>query len=324
MSAGIAGPRPRIAAFPKGYFDEILSGDGMTIEDFICRAPSLELDGVELYPGFLADTSSSTLTHLLTVAQDSGVELPMMCSSPDFIDPRPGAWERAVGHMRELVDAMVELAPGQRWRSVRVLSGQAWPEVDEEEGIARAVEGIKAVLAYAAPRGVWAVMENHYKDGLWNYTEFAQSSRRFLAIVTQIDSPWFGVNFDPSNAIVAGEDPLELLAHVVGRVSSMGASDRSLRPGHRMEELEAHRGHGYPEALQHGVVGQGLNDYPAIMSMLSAASFRGWISIEDGESQGEQGFADIHASARYLAGLIDRYWPLADGAATATEPSTIS
>jgi sugar phosphate isomerase/epimerase len=325
MSAGTAGPRPKIAAFPKGYFDEILSGRGLTIEDFIRRAPGLELDGVELYPGFLADTSTATLSHLRTVAEDVGVELPMMCSSPDFVDPRPGAWERAVGQMRELVDAMVELAPDAPWRSVRVLSGQAWPGVDEEEGIARAVEGIEAVLAYAAPRGVWAVMENHYKDGLWNYREFAQSSRLFLAIVSRIDSPWFGVNFDPSNAIVAGEDPLELLGHVVGRVRSVGASDRSLRPGHQLEELEAHRGHGYPEALQHGVVGQGLNDYPAILSTLSAAGFRGWISIEDGESQGEQGFADIRASARYLAELVDRYWPSADGTTEGpTRPSATS
>jgi sugar phosphate isomerase/epimerase len=315
-ASGTAGPRPRIAAFPKGYFDEILSGGGMTIEDFIRRAPSLELDGVELYPGFLADTSSAGLARLLALAEDTGVELPMMCSSPDFTDPRPGAWERAVGEMRELVDVMVALAPGPRWRTVSFLSAHPSPEVGEEEGIARAVAGIQAVLAYAAPRGVWAVMENHYKDGLWNYPEFAQSGRRFLAVVRQIDSPWFGVNFDPSNAIVAGEDPLELLGHVVGQVRSVGASDRSLRPGHRMEELEAHRGRGYPEALQHGVVGQGLNDYPTILSTLSAAGFGGWISIEDGESQGEQGFADIHASARYLAGLVDRYWPPTDGSAT--------
>jgi sugar phosphate isomerase/epimerase len=88
----------------------------------------------------------------------------------------------------------------------------------------------------------------------------------------------------------------------------MGASDRSLRPGHSIEELEAHVGQGYPEALQHGVIGHGLNDYPAMLSKLSAAGFCGWISIEDGEAQGEQGFADIAASARYLAGLVDGYW----------------
>jgi len=284
---GSCGHKPRIAAFPKGLFYELISGEGMTIEDFVRRAPSLGIEGVELYPGFLTDNDSRTLKRLRTVAEDVGIELPMMCSSPDFIDPRPGAWERAVERMRELVDVMVELALDTGWRSVRVLSGQDWPGVPEEEGIARAIEGIEAVLAYSARRSVWAVMENHYKDGLWTYREFAQSSNRFLAIVDRINSPWFGVNFDPSNALVAGEDPLGLLEKVIHRVRSMGASDRSLRPGHSIEELEAHVGQGYPEALQHGVIGHGLNDYPAMLSKLSAAGFCGWISIEDGEAQGE-------------------------------------
>jgi sugar phosphate isomerase/epimerase len=301
--------KPRLAAFPKAFFQQLLTGGPMSIEDFIRRAPALGLEGVELYPGFLGGTDDGTLTRLLRVADDVGVELPMMCSSPDFIDPRPGAWERAVDKMRELVDVMTVLAPRSSWRSVRVLSGQAWPGVPEDEGIRRAVEGIQAVLAYAAPKQVSVVMENHYKDGLWEYPEFALTSRRFLAIVDQLGSPWFGINFDPSNAIVAGEDPLDLLDRVVGRVRSMGASDRSLRAGYNLEDLQAHRGQGYSEALLHGVVGQGLNDYPTILSRLAQAGFGGWISIEDGEAGGERGYLDIAASARFLAELVDRYWP---------------
>jgi sugar phosphate isomerase/epimerase len=301
--------RPRIAAFPKGFFNQFIARSGLTIEDFIRRSARLGLAGVELYPRFLSGTDDASVTRLREVSEAAGVELPMMCSSPDFVDPAPGAWQRAVEHMRELVDVMVELAPHGGWRSVRVLSGQAWPNVPEAEGIARAIEGIEAVLSYAGQKGVWVVMENHYKDGLWTYPEFAQSSSRFLAIVEKLASPWFGVNFDPSNAIVAGEDPLWLLERVIDRVRSLGASDRSLRPGFSHEDLQRHRGEGYPTALQHGVVGQGLNDYPAIMSRLASVGFTGWISIEDGEAGGEQGFADIAASAKYLKQRIDEYWP---------------
>jgi sugar phosphate isomerase/epimerase len=300
---------PRLAAFPKGFFHQLIERHDLTIEDFIRRAPSLGVAGVELYPRFLPGTSDLDVARLRHVAEVAEIELPMMCSSPDFTNPAPGAWNRAVVGMREMVDVMVELNPSGQWRSVRVLSGQDWPGVTESDGLAQAVAGIKAVLGYAEPKGVWVVLENHYKDGLWTYPEFARSSSRFLHILSKIESPLFGVNFDPSNAIMAGEDPLELLDLVLPRVRSMGASDRSLRPGYNINDLEAHTGTGYPEALTHGVVGEGLNDYLAIFSRLSTAGFRGWISIEDGAAGGEQGYADIASSARFLRALMAKYWP---------------
>ena len=72
-------------------------------------------------------------------------------------------------------------------------------------------------------------MENHYKDNYWKYPEFAQKMDVFVEIVDQIDSPWFGVNYDPSNTILAGEDPLVLLDRVKDRVVTMHASDRYLK-----------------------------------------------------------------------------------------------
>ena len=59
--------------------------------------------------------------------------------------------------------------------------------------------------------GVTLVIENHYKDDFWTEPEFAQMMDVFVDLVSRIDSPIFGVQFDPSNAIAAGEEPLELL-----------------------------------------------------------------------------------------------------------------
>jgi sugar phosphate isomerase/epimerase len=300
--------RPRIGAFPKGYFDQLVARQSLTIEDWIRAASGLGIEGVELYPRFLASTDVGYLRTLRRIADDAGLELPMMCSSPDFVDPAPGAWAAAVHHMRECIDVMAELGRGREWRSVRVLSGQRWPDLDQRAAVDRVVTGIHEVLRYAGERDVQVVMENHYKDSLWTYPEFAQQSAVFLEIVDRIDSPWFGVNFDPSNALVVGDDPVELLDRVVDRVVTMHASDRSLAPGYSLTEFEAHRGLGYPQGLDHGITGQGLNDYPVIMERLAAHGFHGWISIEDGERQGEQGMADIAASATFLADLVARYW----------------
>ncbi|MFK4997154.1 sugar phosphate isomerase/epimerase family protein [Bacillus sp. N9] len=73
---------------------------------------------------------------------------------------------------------------------------------------------MRQLLPYAEKKQVHLVMENHYKDGPWIYPEFAQKSTVYLEIIDQICSPWFGVNYDPSNVIFAGEEPLVLLEKV--------------------------------------------------------------------------------------------------------------
>ena len=147
-------------------------------------------------------------------------------------------------------------------------------------------------------------MENHYKEGYWLYPEFAQHLDVFLEIVGQIDSPWFGVNYDPSNAIVAGEDPLAVLSAVKRRVVSMHASDRYLASG-TLEDLKQHEGAvGYASGLKHGVIGKGLNDYDAIFSTLKAEGFDGWVSIEDGEN----GMDELRESVRFLRAKLAEHF----------------
>src|SRR3954467_5629338 len=99
------------------------------------------------------------------------------------------------------------------------------------EGVARTIEGISRPRGYAAPRGVTLCMENHYKDGTWRYPEFAQPEDIFLEIIDRIDSPFFGVQYDPSNATVGGFAPVRFLEKVRARVVTMHASDRYLAPG---------------------------------------------------------------------------------------------
>ena len=94
----------------------------------------------------------------------------------------------------------------------RVLSGQRYPEVPRAQGVEWVVESINALLPVAREYDVVLAMENHYKDGYWLWPEFAQKMDVFLEIVDAIDDrTHFGVQYDPSNAIVAGDDPIELL-----------------------------------------------------------------------------------------------------------------
>ena len=97
------------------------------------------------------------------------------------------------------------------------------------------------------------------------------------------DSPYLGVQYDPSNALVGGFDPIAFLEKVKHRVVTMHASDRFLVPGTTLDELRLQDGTiGYPDQLKHGETGRGSNDYDAIFRILRSVDFTGWISVEDG------------------------------------------
>ena len=283
----------KLAAFPKCYMDELVRDRTMSIFQWIEMAADLPVDGLELYDGFLESFEDAYLGKVSAALAGHNLAMPMMCYSPDFT--RPSAEERReeVEREKRVVDVTVRLGG----KFCRVLSGQRRPEVPRQQGVRWVVECIRELVEYSSARGVVLAIENHYKDNFWAHPEFAQQQDVFLEIVNQIDSPWFGVQFDPSNAIVAGEDPLELLEKVKHRVVTMHASDRHLKPGHTIEELKAAEDSvGYASILAHGVIGKGMNDYPHIFRTLREVGFTGWVSIEDGVN----GLEEIRASAEFL------------------------
>lgn len=188
----------------------------------------------------------------------------------------------------------------------RVLSGQRRPELSTEEGIRLAAESIEACLPYAEERGITLIIENHYKDDFWEYPEFAQKMDVFTKLVDRIHHKNFGVNYDPSNTYLAGEDPIDLLKKVSHRVVTMHASDRYLKYG-TIEDLRKEEGGatGYAKRLSHGEIGKGLNDYDAIFTELKSKGFDGWISIEDGVD----GMDQLERSVTFLRKKIKQYWP---------------
>ncbi len=167
-----------------------------------------------------------------------------------------------------------------------------------------AADSIAACLPHAAACGITLILENHYKDNYWTHPEFAQKIDVFCDLVARIDSPHFGVNYDPSNAILAGDDPLELLSRVKRRVVTMHASDRYLAEG-TIEDLRREEDSvGYARRLRHGTIGRGMNDYDAIFRELAGVGFDGWVSIEDGVD----GIDQLRESVAFLRAKMALYW----------------
>lgn len=292
---------PRISVFPKCYFDELTAGR-RSFAAWIHDAAALGGEGIEHYDGFFRSLEPADVDPIARALADTGQITSMICFSPDFTHPDADERRRQVERQNAAIDLTVRLGA----RHCRTLSGQRYPGLTRSEGISRTLDGLRRSLDYAARRGVVLCLENHYKDGQWRYPEFAQPEDIFLEVVEQVDSPFFGVQYDPSNAVVGGYDPIRFLEKIRDRVVTMHASDRYLAPGASLEDLQQSDGStGYAAALRHGETGQGMNDYDAIFRLLAEAGFSGWISIEDGMN----GLDEIRRSAEFLKRKRAEYWP---------------
>jgi sugar phosphate isomerase/epimerase len=292
---------PRLSAFPKAYMQALCKDGTMTVSEWIALAATLDVEGLEWYAGFLEMADESNWIRFRREVEATGRVIPMMCCSPDFTHPDQAFRDREIEKQKRWIN-MTHILGGSY---CRVLSGQRRPELSIEEGIRLAAESIYACLPYAEERGITLILENHYKDDFWEFPEFAQKMEIFCQLVDAVEHPNFGVNYDPSNTYLAGEDPLELLRRVSHRVVTMHASDRYLAEG-TIEDLRREEGGamGYAKRLRHGEIGKGLNDYDAIFTELKRVGFDGWISIEDGVD----GIDQLARSVTFLKEKIASYW----------------
>lgn len=299
----------RISAFPKCYLDDIAGDRSMSVFDWIEMAKTLPAEGLEMYEGFFVSLDDGYLSEVRDAIADAGFAMPMLCCSPDFTNPDPDERKRAVEREARMI--RVTRLLGGPGAVCRALSGQRYPQVSREQGLEWVVECIERLLPVARENEIILGLENHYKDGFWRYPEFAQKMDVFLELLNAIpERDCFGVQYDPSNAIVAGDDPIALLQAVKRRVVSMHASDRFLADGYTLDDLRDSDGSiGYSPALQHGVTGKGLNDFDNIFEILSEVGFDGWVSIEDGMN----GMDEMRDSLEFLHKMREKYFPSATG-----------
>ena len=292
----------KIAAFPKCYLEMI--PQQMSVFEWIEMSKPLGAEGLEMYERFFTSLDDAYIDTVGEALQKADYAMPMLCCSPDFTNPDADGRKRAFDFEVEMIRVTRRLG-GPR-SCCRVLTGQRYPEVSVEQGLAWVSEAIHQLLPIAREYDVILALENHYKDGFWKYPEFAQKKEIFMQVLAAIpDRTHFGVQYDPSNAIVAGDDPIEVLKATVDRVVSMHASDRYLVPGASLDDLRQSDGTiGYSPNLRHGVTGKGLNDYDQIFSILSKAGYQGWVSIEDGMN----GMEEMKESVDFLKRMREKYF----------------
>lgn len=173
----------------------------LTLEDFIDDCARMGLDGTELTSYYFpADADERYLLSLKRRAFLLGLDVSGTAVGNDFCHPPGEKRDEQIALVNKWVDrAAVLTAP-----VIRIFSGRPGKGQSAEEAHRLAVEGIQQCCDYAATKGVFLALENH--GGLTTEPE------GLLALVRDVDSPWFGVNVDTGNFHTA--DPYADLARI--------------------------------------------------------------------------------------------------------------
>jgi sugar phosphate isomerase/epimerase len=166
----------------------------MDLFGFVDLAADLGLDAVEPTSYYFPpDVGTEYLHRLKQHAFALGLDVSGTSVGNNFCVPPGAERDKQLQLVRTWVDHAAELdAP-----VIRIFAGTVPRGETEEVAVARAIEGIKSSLPYAAEKGVALALENH--GGI------TATPAQILKIVNAVDAPNFGVNLDTGN--FHGEDP---------------------------------------------------------------------------------------------------------------------
>jgi len=189
-------PQPRNTA-PKFKFSlaaysyrNLLKGKAATLQlaDFIDDCAKMQLEGTELTSYYFPDPV--TPEYLRTLKRQCfrlGLDVSGTAVGNDFGHPAGPARDKQINGVKQWIDhAEILGAP-----VIRVFAGHVQKEVGPDESHKLMVAGLEECCEYAGQHGVHLALENHggptsTADGL-------------LALVNDVQSPWFGVNLDTGN-----------------------------------------------------------------------------------------------------------------------------
>ena len=232
--------------------------------EFAAQQQQNGAQGVELLDYFWRDRDAE-IPKVMRQIGDAGLELAVYSIGNDFFQPERGAWEKQLADVR----TGVEVADRLGVRTLRVFSGNAKPGYAFEDGLAWIVEGLAASAEHAQRYHVTLALENH---GL-----MAGRSDQVQQVIAAVGSPALRANIDTGNFLLVGQNPTDAAQELAPLAALVHLKDfRCARPDETEHIYKALDGTPFTGA----VVGQGQVDLPAIVKLLDAAGYGGWLSLE--------------------------------------------
>ncbi len=174
-----------------GYsYRKLLTGNPpeLSLDDFIRDCARFGLEGTEPTSYYFPkDVTLDYLRHLKHLAFRLGLDISGTAVGNDFCHPPGPERDRQIAGVTKWIEyAEILGAP-----VIRIFSGRPRQGQTGEEAHKLAVEGIEQCCEHAGGHGVFLALENH--GGLTTTIE------GMMRLVSDVKSPWFGVNLDTGN-----------------------------------------------------------------------------------------------------------------------------
>ena len=134
----------KISCLPVSLFDDICSGR-MSLQAWAEAAKEIGYDGIDLSLLMLTAHTETYLQRIRRELDRAGLPVVMATTYPDFTHPDPKQRQREADYLARDIALCDQLGI----RYLRVLAGQAHPEVSEEAGVALAAEYLRQADAAA-------------------------------------------------------------------------------------------------------------------------------------------------------------------------------
>jgi sugar phosphate isomerase/epimerase len=243
--------------FGEVYPDQAKPAKDMTMEDFLDRAKELGVDGVSLESCFFpANADQAWFKDLRAKLDEFKMDRVYAWGHPDGLE-RGQNWTA--------YDEMIAGIPNAKAIGADVMRvvGSSLMFRHEPHGpqIKALAEMFKKAVKVAEDAGVRLAVENHI-----DFT-----GDEILQLLTEVDSEYFGLNFDTGNFLRLLDDPIKSMEILAPYVLATHVKD--LWPDKAARPTDWHFFAGVP-------VGQGLIDNQTLARLLHKAGFMGFLAVE--------------------------------------------
>jgi sugar phosphate isomerase/epimerase len=242
--------------FGEVYPQQVQPSSPMSLEHFLRRARELEVDGVSLESCFFPCLERSYLAGIKSVLDLYGLDRVYAWGHPDGLEG--GTSQEAYADMV----ASLERARAIGADVMRVVgSSLMFRNQPHEPQLERLTRMFSEAVQIAEQYGIRMAVENHI-----DFT-----ANEMLRLLTAVNSPYLGINFDSGNFVRLLDDPVKGMAKLAKYVYAT-----------HIKDLKPQKGVGADEwyFFSSTPIGDGIVDNMELARLLARAEYQGFLAVE--------------------------------------------